>query len=197
VLKDLNELIEKVIDFCQERTDVLMIGGVALIIIIIIVSIIRSIVKRDDEEDFDFDESEYVGNLTKSETKCDEEKPVEKCKQNVVFPEELIEELSKVSAGNLQEVEIKIQSAELKFKYGGARTEGEQAFEEIKFFEEKPVSEGVAATEAESENPEEKTEENPKEVKNEAPVKFGAGNFNISKSGKVFTEEELEKQIRD
>ncbi|MFR2966247.1 MAG: hypothetical protein ACLTK0_07600 [Anaerovoracaceae bacterium] len=39
------------------------------------------------------------------------------------LPEELIEEIAKVSSKDLQEVEIKIQSAELRIRYAGYRGE--------------------------------------------------------------------------
>lgn len=227
VLKDLSQIIEKVVDFCQERTDVLMIGGVALLILIVLISIVRSIVKSGDDKELDFDESIYFRELSEAKAKKaiqdevsdSKEKeygsepkeipPAEKCKQNVIFPEALLEELSKVSSNNLQEVEIKIQSAELKIKYSGAKLDGGQALEEIKIFQEKPDTGTETSADSIDEESAEKKPIDEKEsqpelapeeiegMKVEAPVKFGAGNYNISKSGKVFTEEELEKQIRD
>lgn len=210
MLKDLNQLIEKVIEFCQERTDVLMIGGVAIIVLVVLISVIRSIGKQDDEDDLDFDEDLFLKNTTEEKTETAKETPaVEKCKQKVIFPEELAEELSKVSSNNLQEVEIKIQSAELKFRYGNPKSEGETFREEVKIFgEESPCgeseeqqSEAIPGEEQVKELQPElgatDIEELQDKLKVEAPVKFGAGNYNISKSGKVFTEEELEIQIRD
>lgn len=178
------------------------------------------------------------------EPDAEAEKPVlpKECKKNVIFPEELIEEIAKVSSKDLQEVEIKIQSAELRIRYAGYR--GENGLkEEVKHFagtgeaEKPPADETSAAdnisannkisaadetsvaagTSAEvevsaekgifSEKEQEKRseevlkerikpEEMPaKDIKK--PGKFGADNFNTTRSGRVFTEEELEKQIRD
>lgn len=172
------------------------------------------------------------------------EKPVlpKECKKNVIFPEELIEEIAKASSKDLQEVEIKIQSAELRIRYAGYR--GENGLkEEVKHFagtgeaEKPPADETSAAdnisannkisaadetsvaagTSAEVEvsaekgiSSEKEQEKRSEEVLKERikpeempakdikkPGKFGADNFNTTRSGRVFTEEELEKQIRD
>lgn len=136
----------------------------------------------------------------------------ERCRKNVIFPEELIEEIAKASSKDLQEVEIKIQSAELRIKYAGHKDDS-GAREEIKRFsgtEEKTermaASQNTYAGSAGLSDTESRNEEALREriQPEELPAgggrrtgKFGPENFNTARSGRVFTEEELEKQIRD
>ena len=230
MLDNLKPLIEKAVDFCKENTETILICGGAIVGVILLISIIKSMTRKD-EEDLDFDEMYFIKNrekqseeepkqetaaqkikaIVQSDDKEDEisvTEPAKEIKPNVIFPDELLEELSKLSTSSLKEVEIKIQSAELKFKYTGAGDDRECAREEVKVFGEKSCEDET--NEQLADTPEVITEEapckeiqpelNPEEIKNiegSSHIKFGANNFNVSKSGKVFTEEELEKQIRD
>ena len=130
----------------------------------------------------------------------------------MIFPDELIDEITKASAQNLQEIEIKIQSAELRIRYAGYQDKGEVQ-EEVKHFDsaadsadkEKEQDGDAEAVETESSAASEETEEilkqkiEPAMIAEESikHIKFGPENFNIDRNGKAYTEEELEKQIRD
>lgn len=214
----------------------------------------------------------------------------ENCKKNVVFPDELIEEIARASSKDLQEVEIKIQSAELRIRYAGYRG-GNEVQEEVRHFADGNIRKNtgeddshdstdksdlndlnmekqdkltevksreetgrVENTDGERDGKAENiktfayseisdednaetrgetscvcdnggnygaeddkketllslTEHIKKEIMKEKikpeeinaenanrPGKFGPDNFNTARSGRVFTEEELEKQIRD
>lgn len=147
--------------------------------------------------------------------------PLQSCKKSVIFPDELIEEIAKASSNDLQEVEIKIQSAELRIRYTGYKG-GDGLKEEVRHFAENEKSQESNVPAADNGNKDsadikEETEKdkesqqdiekeilkekiNPEEIPEEdikRPGKFGPDNFNTARSGRVYTEEELEKQIRD
>lgn len=249
----LSQLFDKIMSFCREQTDIVMIAGAVLVVLIIIIAVVKSSAKRDRDDDLDFDEDEYFDKILEQKKLKEESKPESetaatemskalpkdmplphKCKQQVIFPEELLNEIARVSSKDIQEIEIKIQSAELKVKYAGCkdtacidykpeerpqpsenRTEPlEEAdrvepnmksgmteqTEEIGQCEateeaERTLQEGQAA------KPEDVCEEVLNEFKDEAGMsksgKFGPENLNTARSGRIFTEEELEKQIRD
>ena len=120
----------------------------------------------------------------------------------------------------MQEVQIRIQSAELRIRYAGYRDrdgESEEVHEEVLHFDKTPEpaaeAKGAAGAEpaAEQAEPAETQSESENEsailqeklqpqkiTQTERPVaKFGPDNLNIARDGRIYTEEELEKQIRD
>lgn len=125
-------------------------------------------------------------------------------KKSVIFPDELIDEIAKASSKNLQEVEIKIQSAELRIKYAGSKDK-EELLEEVKHFKgeeeqekEQTTTEAEQAFEEGEELLKEKIDlEEIAEGRERRTGKFGPENFNTARSGRVYTEDELERQIRD
>ena len=122
----------------------------------------------------------------------------------------------------MQEVQIKIQSAELRIRYAGYRDrdgESAQVHEEVLHFDKTPepaaeTEEAINAqpaaepaeaqaelAESEPESASEILQEKlqPQQIaRAERPaVKFGPDNLNTARDGRIYTEEELEKQIRD
>lgn len=310
MLESFRQLYDKIIEFCREQSDAVMIGGAVLVIFIILIAVIR-IARKDgkDGEDLNFDEELYIKQLLEAkaaketgenkragideaaegkeekkeaveihapeavkgtdgnaleqeaavfeaelkpsekisvpgreaetdikpveaeqpnhnkEVLCSEEREnlLRECKKNVIFPEELIEEIAKASAKDLQEVQIKIQSAELRIRYVGYKDE-KGLKEEVKRFSGAENEDRLAEEETLGAESEPAGEENfieaescseqygdsrevlkekiiPEEIARFEDIKrygkFGKDNFNTARSGRVFTEEELEKQIRD
>ncbi len=172
----------------------------------------------------------------------------------LILPSNIIEEISRLSARNLDEIEIKIQGAEVKLKYAGNTTlkngkghvyqVGENPYnekgvqspvmcevqEDETKREERAVAQGKipydikegAVREDEDlrrkrqkpgkqlldgeqkiiqfeEMLEEMEQQHVKESQDTVDVfvKFGSDNCNTTKTGRVFTEKELEEQIRD
>ena len=240
MLESLRQLYDNIVDFCREQSDAMMIGGAVLVVLIILIAVVRYFLKQDNskqeaDEALEFDEKQYLDKLLGAEaekesqeeaqTKTQEEvqtdtqikenlteKKEYPYKKNIIFPDELIDEITKASAQNLQEIEIKIQSAELRIRYAGYQDKGEVQ-EEVKHFDsaadsadkEKEQDGDAEAVETESSAASEETEEilkqkiEPAMIAEESikHIKFGPENFNIDRNGKAYTEEELEKQIRD
>lgn len=149
--------------------------------------------------------AEHRQDEAESKTQVSMEAPIYKgLKKSVIFPDELIDEIAKASSKNLQEVEIKIQSAELRIKYAGSKDK-EELLEEVKHFKGEEEQEKEQTT-TEAEHTFEEGEELLKEKidleeiaegRERRPGKFGPENFNTARSGRVYTEDELERQIRD
>lgn len=238
MLESIRQFYDIAVDFCREQSEILMIGGAALVVLIILIAVIRHCTRgRRGGDDLEFDEQRYLDELlgaraekkekAESAEKAEKtEKPenTEKAagaesqpyKKNIILPDELLEEISRASAQNLQEVQIKIQSAELRIRYAGYRDrdgESAQVHEEVFHFDKtsepadeqaKPAETADAQTEpaetkseSESEILQEKLQ--PQQIaRAERPaVKFGPDNLNTARDGRIYTEEELEKQIRD
>ena len=246
MLESIRQFYDIAVDFCREHSEILMIGGAALVVLIILIAVIRHCTRgRRGGDDLEFDEQRYLDELlgaraekkekAESAEKAEKtEKPenTEKAagaesqpyKKNIILPEELLEEIARASVQNLQEVQIRIQSAELRIRYAGYRDrdgESEEVHEEVLHFDKTPepaaeakgaagAEPAVEAAEAQAEPAETQSEsENesailqeklqPQQIaQTERPVaKFGPDNLNIARDGRIYTEEELEKQIRD
>ncbi len=232
MLESLRQLYDNIVDFCREQSDAMMIGGAVLVVLIILIAVVRYFLKQDNskqeaDESLEFDEKQYLDKLLGAEAEKEAQEEVQTetqikenltekkeypYKKNIIFPDELIDEITKASAQNLQEIEIKIQSAELRIRYAGYQDKGEVQ-EEVKHFDsaadsadkEKEQDGDAEAVETESSAASEETEEilkqkiEPAMIAEESikHIKFGPENFNIDRNGKAYTEEELEKQIRD
>lgn len=219
--KSASSILKAITEFCRERSDILMIAGVALIILIILFAIIKSIVKKDDDEDdFDFDEEEF--SKDKLQDKGEEKEKsaqsfepttedVGKAEDRIISKqsiENLLGEISNIPVKNLEEVEIRIQGAEVKLKYSkndnmgsdGQELQTEAPSGSNSAGEDDQTIEGDCNQTAElcdnEEDAEEKAEDK-KEEKHRTSKKFGPNNIDTSRSGHVFTEDELEEQIRD
>lgn len=244
MLESIRQFYDIAVDFCREQSEILMIGGAALVVLIILIAVIRHCTRgRRGGDDLEFDEQRYLDELlgaraekkekAESAEKAEKtEKPenTEKAagaesqpyKKNIILPDELLEEISRASAQNLQEVQIKIQSAELRIRYAGYRDrdgESAQVHEEVFHFDKTPepaaeteeainAQPAVEPAEAQAELAESEPESaseilqeklQPQQIaRAERPaVKFGPDNLNTARDGRIYTEEELEKQIRD
>mgnify|MGYP003375577738 CR=1 FL=1 len=64
MLESFRQLYDKIIEFCREQSDAVMIGGAVLVIFIILIAVIR-IARKDgkDGEDLNFDEELYIKQL--------------------------------------------------------------------------------------------------------------------------------------
>lgn len=124
--------------------------------------------------------------------------------------ESLLEEISGMTGGNLEEIEIKIQGAEVRIRYSGKRPsqkmtgscnpccpDGEREAQEVIGEKIMPddisgeISQGCCDTYDGGQDGCGGTQMPPK-VK-----KFGPDNINRTRSGKIFTEQELSQKIRD
>lgn len=279
----ISHILNIIIDFCKDNQSILMIAGAALIVLIVLIAIIRSLTKKDGDDDLDFDEEEFFADIApktaaapadkpeKSEDKpADEPKesiakavvaePVQTVNTNQGTPsvvqstpleisslaarmktdtmnlEGILTELAELSSRGLSEIEIKISEAEVKLKYGGRELltksrrdddERESALStsntvkaaeivdkakeatEVKEVEEAPYAETAEALSFEELlgvtpvsldgllGQEPKEESNEESVSGREIRKFGPENIDTTRSGRIFTEEELNKQIRD
>lgn len=208
------EILNTVIDFCRDKTTAILIAGGLLIVLIIIISAVRSS-HKDDDEDFDFDE-EFFGEAKEEDSleiqSSDKSEPVaaELCRDESKtekevdssdsgesaseYIESILEELSEISAKTLEEVEIKINGAEFKLKYSKGQPsdmpspQAEDTGESLKTCESDPdaACEGKSREDIDTER-----------YSDLIPKKFGPGNEATTRMGRTYTEEELEKTIRD
>ncbi len=226
MLESIRQFYDIAVDFCREHSEILMIGGAALVVLIILIVVIRHCTRGRRGDNLEFDEQRYRDELLRARAEKKEEaentetpqnsqsaQSAEKAesqpyKKNIILPEELLEEIARASVQNLQEVQIRIQSAELRIRYAGYRDrdgDSEQVHEEVLHFDKtpEPADEQAkpAETQSESENESAILQEKlpPQQIAQaERPIaKFGPDNLNIARDGRIYTEEELEKQIRD
>ena len=229
MLESIRQFYDIAVDFCREQSEILMIGGAALVVLIILIAVIRHCTRGRRGDNLEFDEQRYRDELLGARAEKKEKaqgaqsgetpqnsqsaQSAEKAesqpyKKNIILPEELLEEIARASVQNLQEVQIRIQSAELRIRYAGYRDrdgESEEVHEEVLHFDKtlEPADEQAkqAETQSESENESEILQEKlqPQQIaRAERPaVKFGPDNLNTARDGRIYTEEELEKQIRD
>ena len=227
MIKEASKIAQLIVEFCRNNLDILMIGGVALIVLVIIISVVRS--SRDGgDEDLDFDEFARVKTEAKTEDEVKaaaeakvaaetskepkseakptvEEVPERTEKKNTPYIEGLLGELAGLSQDGIKELEIKIQGAEVKITYGNSGDSGdsgnldEEANEELREELVEETSDETLDDEIVDKEDDSQKEEVKQAVITSGKVykKFGPENNNISKSGRIYTEEELEEQIRD
>lgn len=145
-------------------------------------------------------ESELVENPWVEEKPAQDENSFEKTtntgsnnvSKNTSCIEYIVEGLAALSGDGVKEVGIKIPGAEVKITYCKEDAESEQILEDQEI-DEIIAEEDASGSGADNVTAEDdKTENQPKPRK-----KFGPDNMNVSRSGKVYTEEELELQIKD
>lgn len=216
-----SKILNSFTEFCRERSDILMIAGAALVVLIILVAILKSVAKKDDDdEDFDFDEEAFQAegkaqaeNKALTESKVLSEKKINETVKGDKI-ESLLEQIAGIPTKNLEEVEIKIQGAELKFKYSKnefrtMEASAPELAESPPDAESKEGSEELQAAENTARHDEIKKEDGSHDAEDEKKddvgekgekiviKKFGPDNVDTSRSGRVFTEDELEEKIRD
>lgn len=209
MFKDADKIIDLIIEFCRDNLNILMIGGIALIVVVIVISILKGY----DEDDDEYDESVAVVKITPVEDHAQEQvtapileptevpiiEPVESGRQKGTHHlDEIIGEIANIPSEGVKKLEIKIQGAELKITYSDSREEILLCGTEAEEQETQGQLEGQSEVQPEESG--EHEEANPSEASSEQGktyTKFGPGNNNVTKSGRVYTEEELEKQIKD
>lgn len=232
-------------NFCKENTELMLVIGAGIIVIIIIIAIIKSLVHSMDDDDFDFDEIEYVQESRREEIERAKRDILKENRDEYEFAanrndrkdfkkfdfsreekgstlDDVLDELNKLGNNNLDQVQLKIKDAEFVVKYKDGRAESikevrrakveSEAFDDDKaeeiisevpqedLYEEVTDTEVIGTEEAtvEVEKIEEPTAEPIDQIAEKLVMrKFGPDNLNVTRSGKVFTEEELKKQIRD
>lgn len=224
MVKGARQILDIVTEFCREHLEMLMIAGAVLVGLIVLIAIIKAITGKDSDDDFelDFDENElfeYKPQKDAERPEADMTAPPEEAEASAPEPEEkeqiaadrienILEEISNISAQNLQEVEIKLHGAEVKFKYAKdssgdckfSRKAAPQVEIEPSAGDELAAEGDIENTDPQPAEPPETlpTEPVPEYVKTaEAVKKFGPDNINTTRSGQVFTEEKLKEQIRD
>ncbi len=163
----------------------------------------RVVIEEDEQAEVPEVETEEVAEVPVEEPKVEEVRedlpvqiPVETSvkqpvSRNTSCLEEIIEGLANLSADGVKKVEIKIKGAEVKITYGDDETVS---------LKDEPCAEDLPL-EAECQDELEEVQE-PVENKEEITEaktykKFGPDNNNVTRSGRVYSEEELQKQIRD
>lgn len=281
--ESIGRMMDTITEFLRQHLNILMIAGAAAALLIIIIAVIISARKKDDQEDLDFDEKTFLeekdkdrntdhaaetaeDKLLSAENKTEPASIKNSDKREAESPiyikkasskesiEALLGEIAGLSAQSLEEVEIKIQGAEVKIKYSPKKTETCEIYmkasedgalegsdeketgrdksfrrsdtrydisiEEITREIEKAKAEAEAHSDeteicagATGETGTQITEQNdsagsagvsfavwdhePKAEKNFVIKKFGPDNMDTTRSGRVFTEEELKEQIKD
>ena len=212
MLKEASKILEIIMEFCRENLNMVIIAGAALILVILLICIAK-VFKEDEDvacEVPKFEESKF------DETKLGEPK-LEKAKaeepKNEVSKEEsktvelkiestkstslgaIAKELAELSGEGVKNVEIKIPGAEVKITYLDDTKESEEIKEcgsDETVTKETEEVQKLDDSDSETVSKEEKQGETVY-----VPKKFGPNNMNVARSGKVYSEAELEEQIKD
>ena len=222
MLKEASKILEIIMEFCRENLNMVIIAGAALILVILLICIAK-VFKEDEEvvcevpkfEESKFDEPKLGKPILekpkaeepKNEASKAEELKAEDSKEESKTVELKIEstkstslgaiakELAELSGEGVKNVEIKIPGAEVKITYLDENEDSEKT-EECR----------SDATTTEETEEVQKLDESDCEVVSEdeeqgeiayVPKKFGPNNMNVARSGKVYSEAELEEQIKD
>lgn len=150
--ESIGRMMDTITEFIRQHLNILMIAGAAAALLIIIIAVIISARKKDDQEDLDFDEKTFLEEKDKERNTDHAPEPAEdkllsaenktgpasiknRDKREAESPiyikkasskesiEALLGEIAGLSAQSLEEVEIKIQGAEVKIKYSPKKTE--------------------------------------------------------------------------
>lgn len=222
MLKEASKILEIIMEFCRENLNMVIIAGAALILVILLICIAK-VFKEDEDmacEVPKFEESKIdepkLGEPILEKPKTEEannealkaeEPKVQDSKEESKTAELKIEstkatslgaiakELAELSGEGVKNVEIKIPGAEVKITYLDDTKESEE-IEECGSDETvtKETEEVQKLDDSDSETVS-KEEEQGETVY--VPKKFGPNNMNVARSGKVYSEAELEEQIKD
>lgn len=222
MIREASKIINCILEFCRENQEIIMYAGLALLGAIVLIAIICAFLNRKDSTiniqeplvKVTIEDSQKA--LKPADKACSEDSSSKDCvregkpSSRTDCIESIVEYIQSISPELLNEVEIKVHDAEIRIRYSNdkarerVKNEEPQKPEEIQESEE--VQEPVENQETEIinedtiENVTEDAIENVIEDATEGVtvrIKFGPDNINISRSGRVFSEEELEEQIRD
>ena len=222
MIREASKIINCILEFCRENQEIIMYAGLALLGAIVLIAIICAFLNRKDSTiniqeplvKVTIEDSQKA--LKPADKACSEDSSSKDCvregkpSSRTDCIESIVEYIQSISPELLNEVEIKVHDAEIRIRYSNdkarerVKNEEPQKPEEIQESEE--VQEPVENQETEIIN--EDTIDNVTEDATEGVIedttegvtvriKFGPDNINISRSGRVFSEEELEEQIRD
>ena len=222
MIREASKIINCILEFCRENQEIIMYAGLALLGAIVLIAIICAFLNRKDNTiniqeplvKVTIEDSQKA--LKPADKACSEDSSSKDCvreskpSSRTDCIESIVEYIQSISPELLNEVEIKVHDAEIRIRYSNdkarerVKNEEPQKPEEIQESEE--VQEPVENQETEIinedtiDNVTEDAIENVIEDATEGVtvrIKFGPDNINISRSGRVFSEEELEEQIRD
>ena len=222
MLKEASKIPEIIMEFCRENLNMVIIAGAALILVILLICIAK-VFKEDEDmacEVPKFEESKIdepkLGEPILEKPKTEEannealkaeEPKVQDSKEESKTAELKIEstkstslgaiakELAELSGEGVKNVEIKIPGAEVKITYLDDTKESEE-------IEECGSDETVAKETEEVQKLDDSDSETVSKGEEQGetvyvPKKFGPNNMNVARSGKVYSEAELEEQIKD
>lgn len=157
-------------------------------------------VDQEEPEQEENKEPELVAEPLAEEKPLQEESCFEKAtnnssnnvSKNTSCIEYIVEGLASLSGDGVKEVGIKIPGAEVKITYCKEDAQSEKASKDQETDEMEADGDVSGSVADNAIVKDDKTEIQPKPRK-----KFGPDNMNVSRSGKVYSEEELELQIRD
>jgi len=201
---EIREWIEEIWEYCQEHWIVAAAAGAVLLILLVSAGLTLSAKREDrdgpddedvqpeaeDSEDADPDMDAELDMAPDTDAVPAQEPVPDSVPESVPGVMETIikqvEEAGGISGQKVEAIELKIEKAQLTIRYAG----GGQVQKDLA-----PVLGTEPAEEAE-EKKETEPSENPKKSE-AAPKKFGSENKDTTRSGRVYTEEELLKQIMD
>lgn len=213
MLKEASKILEIIMEFCRENLNMVIIAGAALILVILLICIAK--VFKEDEEVVcqapNFEEAkteepkleEVKTEEPKIEpSKCNEAEIEESKKAEIKIESSkstslgaIAKELAELSGDGVKNVEIKIPGAEVKITYLDETKESKETEECERA--ETTIEETEEVQKPDDLDDEPVSEDEEKDETVYVPKKFGPGNMNVARSGRVYSEAELEEQIKD
>ncbi|MEE0796284.1 MAG: hypothetical protein UIJ88_00455 [Anaerovoracaceae bacterium] len=225
--ESLNEIIDIITGFCREHASVLMIAGAVVVVLIILIAAIcvaRRGKKRaaesaanaaapaiSDEPAPQTSEQPEPPAVPQTPERPEPERPPKQPQPADQHDaekgriENLLRDLQSFGGGGLEEVEIKIQGAEIRLRYAGNDTKVIRYETLAEKEKDMPAGENAAdltdqkVSRGGTYDPDggEKEGIAGEDFPRDKISKFGPDNINRTRSGRVFTEEELTGKIRD
>lgn len=222
--ESLNEIIDIITGFCREHASVLMIAGAVVVVLIVLIAAIcgaRRGKKRAAEsaanaaapaisddpapQTSEQPEPPAVPQTPEPERPPKQPQPADQHDAEKGRIENLLRDLQSFGGGGLEEVEIKIQGAEIRLRYAGNDTKV------IRYETLAEKEKDMPAGENAADRPDQKMSRGGacdldggekegiagEDFPRDKISKFGPDNINRTRSGRVFTEEELTGKIRD
>jgi len=199
MITDIREWMEEIWEYCQEHWIAAAAAGVVLLILLFSIGLTLTAKREDadpDEESADLEVPD-LPEEPESEPVDAEPEAVEKAVPGVMEAlMKQVEEASGAAGQKVESIELEIEKARLTIRYAGEGRTEETAAEP----EAVPAEEPETADRPDVEIlPSEEILQEPEILKEEqrGMKKFSAENRNMARSGRVYTEEELLKQIKD
>lgn len=204
--ESLNEIIDIITGFCREHASVLMIAGAVVVVLIVLIAAIcgaRRGKKRAAESAANA-AAPAISDDPALQT-SEQPQPADQHGAEKGRIENLLRDLQSFGGGGLEEVEIKIQGAEIRLRYAGNDTKV------IRYETLAEKEKDMPAGENAADRPDQKMSRGGacdldggekegiagEDFPRDKISKFGPDNINRTRSGRVFTEEELTGKIRD